>query len=71
MSADRDGLGEGLESSTGDPRLLVVLNAVLSVFFGWWIVWGLALIGAMQYSRTTVFVVAIVLFGLTHVVTQP
>lgn len=67
---DRDGLQEGLESSKGDPRVLTALNAVLSLLFAWWIVWGAALIGMIEYSRTTVLAFAVGLFLLTYVVTQ-
>ncbi|WP_049921521.1 hypothetical protein [Halopiger djelfimassiliensis] len=74
MTGDRnsgrdDGFREGLESSHGDPRVLLVLNAVLSAVFGWSIVWGGAVLGVLEYSRTTAVAVAVGLFLLTHVVT--
>ncbi|ELY93415.1 hypothetical protein C483_05598 [Natrialba hulunbeirensis JCM 10989] len=68
---DRGGFREGLESSAGDPRLLIVLNAILSALFAWWLVWGAALVGALEYSLATVAVVAVGLFLLTHVMTRP
>ena len=75
MGADpdgnRDGLQEGLEESQGDPRVLVVLNAVLSTAFVWLVVWGGSFIGAIEYSYTTIAVGAIALFLLTHVMTRP
>ncbi|SDR03740.1 thrombospondin type 3 repeat-containing protein [Natronobacterium texcoconense] len=68
--SDSDGLTDGLESSKGDPRVLAALNAVLSVLFAWWIVWGLAILGTIQYSRPTVLAVAVGLFVLTHFITK-
>ncbi|SIR57596.1 hypothetical protein [Natronorubrum thiooxidans] len=68
--ADRDGLREGLESSRGDPRVLAVLNALLSVLFAVMIVRGAALVGALEYQTTTVAGVAVALFVLTSVMTR-
>ncbi|ELZ04274.1 hypothetical protein [Natrialba aegyptia] len=67
----RDGFRDGLKSSSGDPRLLVVLNAVLSGLFAWWLVWGADAVGMIEFSLTTVAVVAVGLFVLTHVMTRP
>lgn len=69
--ADRDGFREGLESSRGDPRVLLVLNAVLSLLFGWMIVAGAAVVGLVEVSVTTVVAVAAGLFVLTLVMTRP
>ncbi|MDG5761010.1 hypothetical protein QA600_16885 [Natronococcus sp. A-GB1] len=69
--ADRDGFREGLESSKGDPRVLLVLNAVLSLLFGWMIVAGAAVIGLVEVSLTIVVAVAAGLFVLTLVMTRP
>ncbi|WP_293030807.1 hypothetical protein [Natronococcus sp.] len=69
--ADRDGFREGLESSRGDPRVLLVLNAVLSLLFGWMIVAGAAVVGLVEVSLTTVVAVAAGLFVLTLVMTRP
>ena len=68
---DRGSFRKGLESSEGDPRVLVVLNAVLSAAFAWLLVWGADLVGFVEYSLANVAVVAIGLFVLTHVVTRP
>lgn len=68
--ADRDGFREGLESSRGDPRVLAVLNALLSVLFAVMIVRGAALVGALEYQTTTVVGVAVVLFALTYAMSQ-
>ena len=69
--AGRDGLQEGLESSQGDPRVLVVMNAVLSTLFAAMFVWGLHLIGALEFRALTVVGVAVAVFLLTHLVTRP
>lgn len=65
---DREGFRDGLESSEGDVRVLLVLNAILSAMFGWLIVWGLDLAGFLEYTTRTVAIVAVGLFLLTFVV---
>lgn len=65
------GLQEGLESSKGDPRVLIVMNAVLSALFAAMLVWGLSLVGTLEYSLTTVAIAAVAVFVLTHVMTRP
>lgn len=69
--ADRDGFREGLESSGGDPRVLLVLNAVLSLLFGWMIVAGAAVVGLVEVGPATVLAVAAGLFVLALVMTRP
>ena len=64
------GLSEGISSSKGDIRVLFVMNAVLSTLFGWTIIWGLALIGFVEFSLINVATAAIVLFALTYAVTM-
>ncbi|ELY52552.1 hypothetical protein [Natronolimnohabitans innermongolicus] len=66
----RSGLQDGLESSEGDPRVLALMNAVLSTLFAAMIVWGLSLVGTLEYSLTTVALAAVALFVLTHVMTR-
>lgn len=68
--ADRAGLREGLESSHGDPRALLVLNAILSTLFAWMLVAGADFVGMVELRLTTVLAVAAGLFVLTHVVTR-
>lgn len=68
---ERDGFREGLESSHGDPRVLFVLNAILSATFAWLVVWGADYLGAVEFTLTNVAIVAVVVFVLTHVVTRP
>lgn len=66
--SEKKGVREGLEDSAGDPRLLLVLNAVLSAWFGWTVVWGADLLNLLEYSLTNVATVALLLFALTYVV---
>jgi hypothetical protein len=68
---DREGFVEGLESSRGDPRVLFVLNAVLSVLFAWMLVVAADLVGALEFSLLTIGAVAVGLFILTWVMTRP
>ncbi|GAA0518809.1 hypothetical protein SAMN04488066_1221 [Halorubrum aquaticum] len=68
MSEERKGLSDGLEESSGDPRVVLALNAVLSLWLGWTVVWGLDLLEVMEYGLTTVAGVALAIFALTYVV---
>ncbi|EMA35395.1 hypothetical protein [Halobiforma nitratireducens] len=68
---NRKGFREGLESSHGDPRVLVAINAVLSAAFAWLLVWGADLVGAAAMTLPNVAIVAVGVFVLTHVVTRP
>lgn len=67
---DPEGFGEGVSSSRGDPRVLFVLNVLLSASFGATIVWGLSLLGAAELSAINVATATIVLFALTYLVTK-
>ena len=67
---DSDGFGEGLSASTGDPRVLVAMNAILSTLFAWSIVWGLSLLDLAEFTAINVATGAIVLFALTYLVTM-
>lgn len=68
--SDDDGFREGLSDSEGDPRVALLLNAVLSLAFAWMAVTGLDLVGAVEYSLQNVVTAAILLFALTYVVAQ-
>ncbi len=68
--SDPKGFSDGISSSRGDPRVLFLLNAVLSASFGATIVWGLSLLGAAELSAINVATAAIVLFALTYLVTH-
>jgi hypothetical protein len=62
------GIREGVERSSGDPKVLLAMNAVLSAWFAWMVVWGLDLLGAATLSARNVATLALVLFGVTYVV---
>ncbi|WP_281195961.1 hypothetical protein [Halorubrum sp. F4] len=68
MSEERKGLSDGVDESRGDPRVVLAMNAVLSLWLGWTIVWGLDLLEVMEYGPTTVAGVALAIFALTYVV---
>lgn len=62
------GVQDGLESSSGDPRVLLMMNAVLSTLFAAMVVWGLDVIGILTFSPLGVVFVALCLFVLTRTV---
>ena len=62
------GVREGVEASKGDPRLVLLLNAVLSTWLAWTAVWGLDLLAVVDYSLTNVGTLAIVIFAVTYLV---
>lgn len=68
MSEEPKGISEGLRDSKGDPRLLLLLNAVLSAWFAWTVIWGADLLNLVEYTLTNVATVAIVLFAVTYLV---
>ncbi|TMT87217.1 hypothetical protein E2L06_11735 [Haloterrigena sp. H1] len=68
--SDADGFEAGVASSEGDPRVLLVLNAVLSTLFGWTIVWGLSYLGFLEFGFINVATAAILLFAMTYLVTM-
>lgn len=57
-------------ASDGDPRVLLVLNLVLSALFAYVILWGLDFIGAVEWSIPRLVVGTLALVLLTHVVTR-
>ena len=71
-SADNNqsGFRDGLESSRGDPRILAVINAILSTLFAWLVVFASDIVGIVSLTATNVIVVAIGVFLLTHVMTR-
>jgi len=52
----------------GDLRVLLAMNAVLSVSFGALAVWGLGFVGVLTFSWETIAFVATGLFALTYLV---
>ncbi|MEF8778780.1 MAG: hypothetical protein V5A36_07700 [Natronomonas sp.] len=67
---DSKGFEEGLSASRGDPRVLFLLNVILSAMFGTTIVWGLSLLDAAELSLINVATATIVLVALTYLVTN-
>lgn len=57
-------------ASQGDPRVLFVMNLVLSTLFAYGIVRGLELIGLVSVSVWNVASLALLLMAVTHVVTR-
>lgn len=60
------GFRDGMESSRGDPRVLLVLNLVLSTLLAWTVVGGLSLVDVAAFSARNVAALALVLFALTY-----
>jgi hypothetical protein len=57
-------------ASQGDPRVLFVMNLVLSSLFAVGIVWGLAFLDIMALTIWNVASLAVVLMAMTYVVTR-
>jgi hypothetical protein len=55
-------------ASEGDPRVLFVMNLVLSAVFGTAILWGLDFIGLAAFSARNAAVATLVLMALTGIV---
>ena len=68
MSEVPKGIRDGVEESKGDPRLLLLLNAALSTWFAWTVVWGLDLLDIVAYTTVNVVTLALIIFALTYVV---
>lgn len=56
------------QKSKGDPRVLVVLNLVLSFIFAYFIIWGLSFMGALEFSWTTVGGATLALAVITYII---
>jgi hypothetical protein len=57
-------------ASQGDPRVLFVMNLVLSSLFAYGVVWGLELIGLVEITVWNVASLALLLMAVTYVVTR-
>ena len=57
-------------ASQGDPRVLVVLNLVLSSLFAVGMVWGLDFVGLIPFTPWNVATLAVLLVGVTYLVTR-
>ena len=66
MADEPKGLAEGLEESSGDPRVVLAMNAVLSLLFGWTVVWGLDRLEVLTASRGTIAAATLVVFVTTY-----
>jgi len=65
---DTEGVRAGVEESTGDPRVVLAMNAVLSAWFAWVVVWGLEFLGFIALTLQNVATLALILFAVTYVV---
>ncbi|USZ66842.1 hypothetical protein NGM10_08865 [Halorussus salilacus] len=59
-----------MTNSKGDPRVLFVMNLVLSTVFAAAVVWGLAFIGAVEFGWRNVGIVAIALMVVTSLIVR-
>ncbi|MFB6169478.1 MAG: hypothetical protein ABEJ43_11635 [Haloferacaceae archaeon] len=57
-----------MPDSPGDPRVLFVMNVVLSAAFAASVVWGLSFVGLVPFTVQGVVGLALVLSLLTYVV---
>lgn len=64
--AGREGFGEGASGSSGDPRVLFALNAILSTLFALVVTWGLSFVGAFAFTLGNVATLAAILFAVTY-----
>lgn len=59
-----------MANSQGDPRVLFVMNLVLSAAFGTFVVWGLSFIGMLEFGWQNVAVLTGLLMVVTYVVVR-
>jgi hypothetical protein len=57
-------------ASDGDPRVLFVMNLVLSAVFGTAVLWGLDFIGLANFSPQNAAIATLVLMALTGIVVR-
>jgi hypothetical protein len=60
------GVEEDPFESEGDPRVLFVLNVILSLVFSYVVVWGLDFIGAVEFSLVNLALATALLVAATH-----
>lgn len=65
---DQNRFEEGISSSSGDPRVLLLLNVLLSALFGTTIVWGLSLLEMAELSLVNALTATILIFAFTYLV---
>ncbi|WP_280586398.1 hypothetical protein [Halorubrum sp. Boch-26] len=68
MSEEQKGIREGMEESEGDPRLILLLNALLSGVFALTVVWGLDQIGIAGFTAPNVATLGLIVFAATYLV---
>jgi len=59
-----------MPNSKGDPRVLFVMNLVLSAAFATLVIWGLSFLDLLSFGWRNVAVLAGLLMVVTHVVTR-
>ncbi|MDS0296156.1 hypothetical protein [Halogeometricum luteum] len=57
-------------TSRGDPRVLFVMNLVLSSVFAAVVVWGLDFLGLLELTFVNVASLALVVMAVTYLVTR-
>ena len=67
MGAEPEKEEESPFDSKGDPRVHFVMNLILSSIFAYIVLWGLDLIGALEFSTLRLVLATIILMGLTQV----
>lgn len=67
MSEDESGQ---ITWGEGDPRVLFVMNAILSSIFATVVVYGLSYVDLAAFTLVNVASMALVLFAITYVVTK-
>ncbi|WP_290815683.1 hypothetical protein [Halovivax sp.] len=63
-------ISDGIESSTGDPRVLFALNAILSAAFAGIVLTLADLGGAVEFTWMRLLVLTLVIMALTYLVTH-
>jgi len=59
-----------MANSKGDPRVLFVMNLVLSTVFAYAVVWGLSFIDVLAFTWRSVAALAALLMILTYLVVR-
>lgn len=59
-----------MAESKGDPRVLFVMNLVLSTLFAAAVVWGLSVVGELAFTARNVVVAAAAIAVVTWLVTR-
>lgn len=59
-----------MANSKGDPRVLFVMNLVLSAVFAYAVVWGLSFIDVLEFTWQTVGILTGLLMVVTYLVVR-